>query len=65
MLARELLDEYNRLGLARIAHDEVHYLDEISNLIVPKVLSPPDILTKDFRGSWNGRTHNAIDYLAI
>ena len=64
MLARELL-ELSRAGLARIAPDETHYLDEISNLVISEGLSPADILTRNFQGSWNGRIDKVVDYLAI
>ncbi|HEV3468167.1 MAG TPA: glutamate-cysteine ligase family protein [Pyrinomonadaceae bacterium] len=61
-LARELV----RLaadGLARLAPEEVRYLDVLRQRVITEGVSPADILLRNWQGSWHGSMQQAMDYL--
>jgi len=61
-LAREVI----RLaadGLARLAPDEVSYLDVLRQRVEVEGVAPADILLRNWEGSWHGSIEKAADYL--
>ncbi len=57
--------ELARSGLERIAPDELRYLDALEQLVVREGACPADILSRNFRGSWDGDIRKVISYTRI
>jgi glutamate--cysteine ligase len=63
-LAKEIV-ALARAGLRRVAPDEEHYLDVLSERVGVEGLSPADILLRDFRGRWHGSMERVVEHLRI
>lgn len=50
-------------GLARVAPDELHYLEVLRQRVLVEGLSPADILLRNWEGSWHGSIHKAMAHL--
>ena len=52
-------------GLARIAPEEVSYLDGLRAQIVSEGICPADILLRNWHGSWQGFMPRVVEHLRI
>jgi glutamate--cysteine ligase len=52
-------------GLARIAPEEVGYLDVLYEQVIEDEICPADILLQNWQGSWHGSMKHVIDHLRI
>ncbi len=52
-------------GLARIAPEEVKYLDILRERVIEDEVSTADILLQNYQGSWHGSIERVIEYLRI
>jgi len=57
--------ELAQSGLARIAPEEVRYLDALEQLVVRERVCPADISIRNFNGSWNGDIRKVIAHTQI
>lgn len=61
-LAREVV-RLARDGLARVAPDEIAYLDVLHQRVVVEGVTPADILLRNWEGSWHGSIERAMEHL--
>lgn len=52
-------------GLARVAPDEVKYLDVLRQLVIEDEICPADILLRNWRGAWHGSIERVVEHLRI
>ena len=52
-------------GLARVAPEEVSYLDVLRAQVCADETCPADILLRNWHGSWHGSMRHALEYLRI
>jgi glutamate--cysteine ligase len=52
-------------ALARIAPEELKYLDVLREQVVEDEVCPADILLRNWHGSWNGQISRVVEYLRI
>jgi len=52
-------------GLARVAPEELKYLDVLRQQVVEDGICPADILLRNWHGSWHGSTGRLVEYLRI
>jgi glutamate--cysteine ligase len=52
-------------GLARVAPEELKYLDVLREQVIEDEICPADILLRNWRGSWHGQISRAIGYLRV
>jgi glutamate--cysteine ligase len=52
-------------GLARVAPDEVAYLDPVRQQVCEEGVSPSDVLLRNFQGAWRGDATRAVESLRI
>ena len=52
-------------GLARIAPEEVPYLDILRAQVIEDGVSPADILLRNWHGSWHNSLSQVVEFLRI
>ncbi|HEX8140565.1 MAG TPA: glutamate-cysteine ligase family protein [Pyrinomonadaceae bacterium] len=52
-------------GLARVAPEELKYLDVLRQQVIEEEICPADILLRNWHGSWHGSTGRLVEYLRI
>jgi glutamate--cysteine ligase len=52
-------------GLARLAPEELKYLDVLREQVIEDEVCPADILLRNWHGSWNGQISRVVEYLRI
>jgi glutamate--cysteine ligase len=52
-------------GLARLAPEELKYLDVLREQVIEDEVCPADILLRNWHGSWHGSIDRVVEYLRI
>ncbi|MGB7922130.1 MAG: glutamate-cysteine ligase family protein [Pyrinomonadaceae bacterium] len=52
-------------ALARLAPEELRYMDVLREQVIEEEVSPADILLRNWHGSWNGQISRVVEYLRI
>jgi glutamate--cysteine ligase len=52
-------------GLARVAPEELKYLDVLREQVIEDEVCPADILLRNWHGTWNGQMSRVVEYLRI